>query len=52
MPTDNNQKTILPRMWSGDHIENHEFLPIHQSLDLNPYYPYEDDLAKCIDPSH
>ena len=50
--TDNNQKTILPRMWSGDHIENYMNFTNPPEFRLNPDYPYEDDLAKYgIDPS-
>ncbi|TDE31894.1 DUF2723 domain-containing protein [Flavobacterium ranwuense] len=50
--TDNNQKTILPRMWSGDHIENYMNFTNPPQFRLNPDYPYEDDLAKYgIDPS-
>ncbi|MFV8268670.1 DUF2723 domain-containing protein [Flavobacterium sp. GT2N3] len=50
--TDNNQKTILPRMWSGDHIENYMNFTNPPQFRLNPNYPYEDDLAKYgIDPS-
>jgi hypothetical protein len=43
--TDNNQKTILPRMWSGDHIENYMNFTNPPEFRLNPDYPYEDDLA-------
>lgn len=50
--TDDNQKTILPRMWSGDHIENYMNFTNPPQFRLNPNYPYEDDLAKYgIDPS-
>ena len=50
--TDNNQKTILPRMWSGEHIENYMNFTNPPQFRLNPDYPYEDDLAKySIDPS-
>nr|WP_309759137.1 DUF2723 domain-containing protein [Flavobacterium sp.] len=50
--TDNNQKTILPRMWSGDHIENYMNFTNPPEFKLNPDYPYEDDLTKYgIDPS-
>ncbi|MDI5948812.1 glycosyltransferase family 117 protein [Flavobacterium yafengii] len=50
--TDDNQKTILPRMWSGDHIENYMNFTNPPQFRLNPDYPYEDDLAKYgIDPS-
>ena len=50
--SDDNQKTILPRMWSGDHIENYMNFTNPPQFRLNPDYPYEDDLAKYgIDPS-
>ncbi|MGZ9734423.1 glycosyltransferase family 117 protein [Flavobacterium sp. GNP002] len=50
--TDNNHKTILPRMWSGEHIENYMNFTNPPQFRLNPDYPYEDDLAKYgIDPS-
>ncbi|MDI6045191.1 glycosyltransferase family 117 protein [Flavobacterium yafengii] len=50
--TDDNQKTILPRMWSGEHIENYMNFTNPPQFRLNPDYPYEDDLAKYgIDPS-
>nr|WP_315231304.1 DUF2723 domain-containing protein [uncultured Flavobacterium sp.] len=50
--SDNNQKTILPRMWSGEHIENYMNFTNPPQFRLNPDYPYEDDLAKYgIDPS-
>ena len=50
--TDDNQKTILPRMWSGDHIENYMNFTNPPAFKLNPNYPYEDDLHKYgIDPS-
>lgn len=50
--TDDNHKTILPRMWSGDHIENYMNFTNPPEFRLNPNYPYEDDLAKYgIDPS-
>ena len=50
--TDDNHKTILPRMWSGDHIENYMNFTNPPQFKLNPNYPYEDDLAKYgIDPS-
>ena len=44
--TDDNHKTILPRMWSGDHIENYMNFTNPPEFQLNPNYPYEDDLAK------
>ena len=50
--TDDNHKTILPRMWSGDHIENYMNFTNPPEFRLNPNYPYENDLAKYgIDPN-
>ena len=50
--TDDNQKTILPRMWSGDHMENYMNFTNPPAFKMNPNYPYEDDLQKYgIDPS-
>jgi hypothetical protein len=42
--SDDNHKTILPRMWSTDHIANYNFTNV--LVELNPDYPYEEDLAK------
>jgi hypothetical protein len=44
--SDNNHKTILPRMWSGEHIENYMNFTNPPEFRINPDYPYEDDLAK------
>ena len=44
--SDDNHKTILPRMWSGDHIENYMNFTNPPEFKLNPNYPYEQDLAK------
>ncbi|MNQ20049.1 hypothetical protein D3C85_331310 [compost metagenome] len=44
--SDDNQKTILPRMWSPEHIENYMNFTNPPAFRLNPDYPYEDDLAK------
>nr|WP_315189736.1 DUF2723 domain-containing protein [uncultured Flavobacterium sp.] len=44
--SDDNQKTILPRMWSSDHIENYMNFTNPPAFKLNPDYPYENDLAK------
>ncbi|MCF6140109.1 DUF2723 domain-containing protein [Flavobacterium sp. K77] len=50
--TDDNHKTILPRMWSDAHIENYMNFSNPPEFRLNPEYPYEDDLGKYgIDPS-
>jgi hypothetical protein len=43
---DDNHKTILPRMWSSEHIENYMNFSNPPEFKLNPNYPYEDDLAK------
>jgi hypothetical protein len=43
---DDSQKTILPRMWSPDHIENYMNFTNPPAFKLNPDYPYENDLAK------
>ncbi len=44
--SDNNQKTILPRMWSTEHIENYINFTNPPQFRINPNYPYEEDLAK------
>jgi len=44
--SDDNHKTILPRMWSTDHIANYMNFTNAPHFELNPNYPYEDDLAK------
>jgi hypothetical protein len=46
--TDDNQKTILPRMWSTEtgHIQNYINFTNPPQFKINPDYPYEDDLAK------
>lgn len=50
--SDDNQKTILPRMWSTEHIENYINFTNPPKFKINPDYPYEDDLGKYgIDPS-
>jgi hypothetical protein len=50
--SDDNHKTILPRMWSAEHIENYMDFTNPPEFKINPNYPYEDDLAKYgIDPS-
>ena len=50
--SDDNHKTILPRMWSAEHIENYMNFTNPPAFRLNPDYPYEEDLAKYgIDPS-
>ncbi|OCB76910.1 glycosyltransferase family 117 protein [Flavobacterium crassostreae] len=44
--SDNDQKTILPRMWSSDHIENYMNFTKAPEFRINPNYNYEDDLAQ------
>jgi hypothetical protein len=46
------QKTILPRMWSTEHIENYINFTNPPAFRMNPDYPYEEDLEKYgLDPS-
>ncbi|KQO34716.1 hypothetical protein ASF10_03115 [Flavobacterium sp. Leaf82] len=52
--TDDNQKTILPRMWSTEtgHIQNYISFTNPPKFKINPNYDYEQDLGKYgIDPS-
>jgi hypothetical protein len=50
--SDDAQKTILPRLWSGDNIENYINFTNPPEFRLNNDYPFEDDLQKYgIDPS-
>ncbi len=50
--SDDAHKTILPRLWSPDNIENYINFTNPPEFRLNPDYPYEDDLQKYgIDPS-
>jgi hypothetical protein len=46
--SDDNQKTILPRMWSTEtgHIQNYINFTNPPKFKINPNYAYEDDLAK------
>ena len=44
--SDDNQKTILPRMWSADHISNYMNFTNPPEFKINPDYPYENDLAQ------
>lgn len=44
--SDDNHKTILPRMWSAEHIENYINFTNPPEFKMNPDYPYEEDLAK------
>ena len=44
--SDDYHKTILPRMWSSEHIENYINYTNPPAFTINPNYPYEQDLAK------
>jgi uncharacterized protein YeeX (DUF496 family) len=44
--TDDNQKAILPRLWSTDHIENYMSFTNVPDIKLNQNYPFEDDLGQ------
>ncbi|WP_431244004.1 glycosyltransferase family 117 protein [Flavobacterium sp. P21] len=46
--SDDNQKTILPRMWSTEtaHIQNYINFTNPPKFRINPNYNYEEDLAK------
>jgi hypothetical protein len=50
--SEDNQKTILPRLWSTSNIEGYINFTNPPEFRLNPDYPYEDDLEKYgVDPS-
>ena len=50
--SDDAQKTILPRMWSSEHIENYINFTNPPAFRINPNYPYEEDLVKYgLDPN-
>jgi Protein of unknown function (DUF2723) len=50
--SDDNHKTFLPRMWSGDNISSYISFSNPPEFRLNPDYPYEEDLSKYgVDPS-
>jgi hypothetical protein len=50
--SDDNQKTVLPRMWSTEHVENYMNFTNPPAFRMNPDYSYDDDLVKYgIDPS-
>ncbi len=50
--TDDNHKAILPRLWSGEHIANYINFTNPPAFQINPDYPYEEDMAKYgIDPN-
>ncbi len=44
--TDDNQKAILPRLWSTENIENYMSFTNVPKIKLNQDYPYEEDLAQ------
>ncbi|MFM2214120.1 MAG: hypothetical protein RL427_1383 [Bacteroidota bacterium] len=44
--TDDNQKALLPRLWSTEHIENYIQFTGVPKFKLNEAYPYEEDLAQ------
>ena len=44
--TDDNQKAVLPRLWSTEHIENYIQFTGVPKFKLNQEYPYEEDLAQ------
>ena len=50
--SDDNQKTFLPRLWSGDNIVSYISFTNPPEFRLNPDYPYEEELPKYgVDPS-
>ncbi|HAH55865.1 MAG TPA: hypothetical protein DCM02_11445 [Flavobacterium sp.] len=50
--SDDNQKTFLPRLWSGDNIVSYISFTNPPEFRLNPDYAYEEDLSKYgVDPS-
>jgi hypothetical protein len=50
--SDDDQKTILPRLWSGDNIQNYINFSNPPEFRINPDYSYEEELPKYgIDPS-
>jgi Protein of unknown function (DUF2723) len=44
--TDDKHKAILPRLWSGEHIANYINFTNPPAFQINPDYPYEEDMAK------
>ena len=50
--SDDSQKTILPRMWSSEHIENYMNFTNPPAFRINPDHDYDEDLVKYgLDPS-
>ena len=49
--SDDNQKTILPRLWSADNVENYIKFTNPPEFKINPNYAYAEDLPKYgVDP--
>jgi hypothetical protein len=44
--SDDNQKTILPRLWSSEHVANYINFTNPPEFKINYDYPFEEDLAK------
>ena len=44
--SDDNHKTLLPRLWSADHVENYINFTNPPEFRINYDYPFEEDLAK------
>ncbi|REH00183.1 uncharacterized protein DUF2723 [Flavobacterium aquicola] len=50
--SDDSQKTILPRMWSTEHIENYINFTHPPAFRIDPNHDYDEDLVKYgLDPS-
>ena len=50
--SDDNHKTFLPRLWSGDNIVSYISFTNPPEFRINPDYPFEEDLQKYgVDPS-
>ena len=51
--SDDNHKTILPRMWSTEHAENYMSFTRPLEFRIDPTYPYEEELMRYgIDPNN
>lgn len=44
--SDDNQKAILPRLWSTEHVENYMSFTHPPEFKINYEYPFEEDLAQ------
>ncbi len=44
--SDDNHKTILPRMWSTEHAENYMSFTEPLEFRIDPTYPYEEELGR------